>query len=128
MDKPWKLYKILSKKRPLGGHITLPDHNGDPIITDPDKNAAELLNLFFPNDDLISERLCHQETRNSVAAKLQNNTPFPPLKKLSSTKVHTAFPSLKPYVYSSSPDSLPAAFIQWSLDLLAAPTMDLFNA
>ena len=56
----------------------------------------------------------------------RKNTSSPPLKKPSSTKVHTAFSSLK--AYSSSSDSLPAAFIQWSLDLLAAPITDLFNA
>ena len=35
--KPWKLYKILYKKRPLGGEITLADQSRNPIITDPKK-------------------------------------------------------------------------------------------
>ena len=126
MEKPWKLYKILSRKRPLGGHITLADHNGNPIITDPDKNAAELLNLFFPDDDLNSERPCHQEVKNFVAYKTKESTPLSPISKITKTEIHTAFSALKPY--SSSPDSLPAAFIQWSLDLLASPLAELFNA
>ena len=76
MDKPWELYKILSRKRPLWGHITLADHNGNPIITDLDKNAAELLNLFFPDDDINSECLCHQEVKNFVAFKTMDSTPL----------------------------------------------------
>ena len=113
------------KEKATRGHITLADHNGNPMITDPDKNAAELLNLFFPDDDINSESLCHQEVKNFVAFKTMISTPLPSINKITKTEIHTAFSSLKPY--SSSPDCLPAAFIQWSLDLIASPLAELLS-
>ena len=64
IDKPWKLYSILTKKRKRNYGISLSDQEGNPIIFDPNQNANQLLDLFFPDDDPSSDFSLHQEIRD----------------------------------------------------------------
>ena len=110
----------------VGGAVTLSYQNGKPIILDPNKNATELLNLFFPDDNSTPKCFRHREVRNSVSHTLNDPLDFTNIKNITPTEVHIAFTAMRPF--SSAPDCLPAAFIQWSLDLLATPLAQIFSA
>jgi hypothetical protein len=66
LQKPWALYKLLSKKKGLVGEITLSNQDGSPIISDPDANAARLLQLFFPDDNPAEDSALHSSVRSYV--------------------------------------------------------------
>ena len=127
MEKPWQLYNLLSKKRKRDAAITLSDQNGDPIIHDPNLNALQLLNLFFPNDDHSVASSDHQSRRKEVEELLRrpsDNSEIPDV----SSDVLAAMRCSQPFSSMCAPDSTPAALFQWCLDLIASFLVQLFTA
>ena len=90
MEKPWQLYNLLSKKRKRDAAITLLDQNGDPIIHDPNLNALQLLNLFFPDDDHSVDSSHHQSQREEVEELLQKPSDNSEIPDVSSDEVLAA--------------------------------------
>ena len=126
MEKPWQLYNLLSKKRKRDAAITLSDQNGDPIIHDPNLNALQLLNLFFPDDDHSVNSSHHQSQRKEVEELLQRLSDNSEIPDVSSNEVLAAMRSSQPF--SSTPDSTPAALFQWCLNFIASYLAQMFRA
>ena len=126
MDKPWNLYNLLNRKRRHKAAITLSDQNGNPIIHDPDLNTAQLLDLFFPDDDSSTDSPPHQEVRELVNNFLHTPSDSANIPDISPEEVHSAFLTSK--LFSATPNQTPAAFYLWNLDSLALPLSRIYSA
>ena len=126
IDKPWKLYSILTKKRKQNYGTALSDQEGNPIIFDPNQNANQLLDLFFPDDDPSSDFSLHQEIRDLAHSLISSPSDPSEIPDVTPDEVTHAFANTQPF--SSTPDSTPAAFYKWNLDSLASPLANIFSA
>jgi hypothetical protein len=126
-DNPWKLYRLLGKKRAPKEHIKLSDEHGNPIVIDSNLNAETLLKRFFPDEDISKDTQQHNDIRTKVNNFLQNTTGSNSVPKLSVDEIKAAFSSQTPFG-SPGVDGLFPALIQWALDSLASPLTNLFQS
>ena len=107
------------------GGIMVNDIHGNPIF-DPNKNAKQMLNLFFPDDSMHSDLAPHQETRAAILEILNNSVGEDLIPDITKDEVKIAFNSSQPF--AATPDQCPVAFFNWNLDMLAAPLAKLYSA
>ena len=125
-DKPWKLYKLLGKKRQASEHITLSDQDGNPICLDPNLNAKTLLDGFFPDDNQNEEETYHKAICSNVKSFLNRHFRRSLTKRISRNELMAAFSSMAPFK-SPGHDKIVAALVEWVLDKVASPLANLFQ-
>ena len=125
-DKPWKLYKLLGKKRQPLEHITLSDQDGNPICLDPNLNAKTLLDGFFLDDNPNSDKTHHKAVHSNVKSFLNRHFRRSLTKRISRNETMAPFSSMAPFK-SPGHDKIVAALVQWVLDKVAGPLANLFQ-
>ena len=81
------------------GGIKVNDIHGNPIF-DPNKNAKQMLNLFFLDDSMHSDLAPHQETRAAILEILNNSVGEDLIPDITKDEVKIAFISSQPALCS----------------------------